>query len=101
MQVLCRRAHHDGRLVDEPIGDEPPRVVTVKADPTPGHADFAAWEDAVRDSVQVARSRHRVQAGNQTLTLWAIDPGLAFQRIDVVRGTPRESYLGPPESQRR
>ncbi|GAA5069182.1 glycosyl hydrolase 115 family protein [Lysobacter panacisoli] len=83
------------------VGDEPPRIVTVKADPTPGHADFAAWEDAVRDSVQVARSRHRVDGGNQTLTLWAIDRGLVFQRIELVRGTPRESYLGTPESQRR
>jgi len=51
--------------------------------------------------VQIAVSRHRARAGNQTLTLWAIDPGIVFQRIEIVRGTARASYLGPPESPRR
>lgn len=90
--------HRGGLRYAVAVGDEPPQVVTVKADPTPAHADFAAWTRAVSDSVQVASSRHRVRAGNQTLTLWAIDPGLVFQRIEVVRGEPRASYLGPPES---
>lgn len=90
--------HRGGMRYAIAIGDEPPQVVTVKADPTPDHADFAAWTRAVSDSVQVASSRHRVRAGNQTLTLWSIDPGLVFQRVELVRGTPRASYLGPPES---
>ncbi|HEY0504782.1 MAG TPA: glycosyl hydrolase 115 family protein [Lysobacter sp.] len=90
--------HRGGLRYAVAIGDEAPQVVTVKADPTPEHADFAAWTRAVSDSVQVATSRHRAQAGNRTLTLWSIDPGLVFQRIEIVRGEPRASYLGPPES---
>lgn len=84
------------------IGDEPPQVVTVHADPSPGSASFAAWERAVSDSVYVAVSRHHVaHGGAQTLKLWSIDPGLVFQRIEITRSTLPPSYLGPPESQRR
>ena len=84
------------------IGDEPPQVVTMKADPSPGSAGFAAWERAVSDSVYVAVSPLRIaHAGAQTLKLWPIDPGLVFQRIEVVRGTMPASYLVPPQSQHR
>ncbi|RPE81221.1 glycosyl hydrolase 115 family protein [Vulcaniibacterium tengchongense] len=83
------------------IDDEAPQMVAMKLDPTPGHADFRAWERAVSDSVHVAVSRHRVRAGARTLKLWRVDPGVAFQRIEVVREPLRPSYLGPPESLRR
>jgi GH35 family endo-1,4-beta-xylanase len=84
------------------IDDAAPLLVTMRLDPTPGHADFRAWERAVSDSVHVATSRHRVgRAGAHTLTLWRVDPGVAFQRIELVRGDARSSYLGPPESVRR
>ncbi|MFC4728448.1 glycosyl hydrolase 115 family protein [Coralloluteibacterium thermophilus] len=83
------------------IGDAPPQVVTMSLDPTPGHRDFRAWERAVSDSVHVATSRHRVEAGPQTLTLWHMDPGVVFQRIEIVRDGLRPTYLGPPESVRR
>ncbi len=83
------------------IGDEEPQVVTMRLDPTPGHADFPAWERAVSDSVYVATSRHQVEAGAQVLKLWMVDPGVVFQRVELVRDELRPSYLGPPESQRR
>ncbi|MFT4249551.1 MAG: glycosyl hydrolase 115 family protein [Pseudomonas sp.] len=83
------------------VGDEPPQVVTMRLDPTPGHADFRAWEQAVADGVYVGTSRHRVRAGAQTIRLWQVDPGVVFQRLELVRGVLRPSYLGPPESVRR
>lgn len=82
------------------IGDEAPQIVTIKLDPTPGHPDFLAWSKAVADSVHVVASRHRARAGAQTLKLWRIDPGVVFQRIEVVRGGTRDSDLGAPESTR-
>ncbi len=94
-------AHHGGLRFAVSIGDEPPQVVTMKLDPTPGHPDFLAWSRAVSDSVYVARSRHRIEGGAQTLTLWMVDPGVVFQRVEVYRDAPRASYLGPPESERR
>ena len=91
----------DGLRFAVSIGDEKPKIVAMKLDPTPGHPDFRAWEKAVSDSVHVAVSRHRVEAGAQTLKLWRVDPGVVFQRIEIVRGAARESYLGSPESVRR
>ncbi len=83
------------------IDDEPPQVQRLALDPTPGHPDFRAWEQAVSDSVHVARSRHRATPGAHTLKLWRVDPGVVFQRIEIVRADAREAYLGAPESPRR
>lgn len=83
------------------IGDEPPQTVTMKLDPTPGHADYLAWQQAVAHNVYVGRTRHTVSAGTQSLKLWRVDPGLVFQRIELWRSAPPPSYLGPPESPRR
>lgn len=93
--------HRGGQRFAVSIGDEMPQVVTMQLDPTPGHDDFRAWERAVSDNAYVATSRHRAEAGAQTLRLWMIDPGVVFQRVEIVRGALRPSYLGPPESVRR
>ncbi|MBD9369726.1 glycosyl hydrolase 115 family protein [Xanthomonas sp. XNM01] len=90
--------HRGGLRYAVSFDDAPPQIVNVRLDPTPGDRDFQAWERAVADSVHVATSQHVVGAGNRTLKLWAVDPGLVFQRIEVVRGEQRASYLGPPES---
>jgi hypothetical protein len=91
--------HRGGLRFAVSLDDQPPQVVTLQADPTPGSAGFAAWERAVSDSVQVAVShQHVARGGAHTLKLWPIDPGLVFQRIEVVRGKLPTSYLGPPES---
>src|SRR5690606_41962931 len=78
-----------------------PQLVNVRLDPPRGDRPFQAWERAVIDSVHVARSRHAATAGANPLNLWVVDPGLVFQRIEVVT-TPRErGTLGPVESRRR
>jgi hypothetical protein len=91
----------DGLRFGVSIGDEAPQIITIKINPTPGHRDFRAWEKAVSDSVYTAISTHTAKAGAQTLKLWRIDPGVVFQRIEIWRGTVKQSYLGPPESMRR
>lgn len=91
----------DGLRFAVSLGDEAPQEVAIRLDPTPGHADFAAWSRAVADSVHVVVSRHPGRAGAQVLKLWRIDPGVVFQRVVVVRGQARDSYLGQPESVRR
>ncbi len=93
--------HRGGLRYALSIGDEAPQLVNVRLDPTPGDRDFLAWEAAVIDNVHVARSRHRVRAGANTVKLWLVDPGLVFQRIELVRQPQPRGALGPRESTRR
>ena len=77
--------------------DDPPQVINV-------HADYshAEWERSVKDSVRVLTSKHVIgQPGYHVLKLWALDPGLVFEKLVVNAGGVRPSYLGPPESFRR
>jgi len=85
------------------IGDEAPQIVRMKLEPAPTGADTPekiAWSKAVSDRVHIAVSRHAAGAGAQTLKLWRIDPGVVFQRVEVVRGQANTGYLGAPESPR-
>ena len=93
--------HRGGLRYALSIDDETPQVVGMRLEPTPGDPDFRAWEAAVIDNVHAATSRHRVRAGANTLKLWLVDPGLVFQRIEVVRRPLPPTTLGPPESKRR
>lgn len=77
------------------IDDQAPQVLNVHAD-----LSLAAWERSVGDGVTVVTSRHTVQPGTHVLKLWALDPGLVFQKIVVDAGGLKPSYLGPPESPR-
>ncbi|WP_028916823.1 glycosyl hydrolase 115 family protein [Pseudoxanthomonas sp. J35] len=93
--------HRGGLRYAVSIGDEAPQLVNVRLDPTPGDRDFRAWEAAVIDNSHAASSRHRVRAGANTLKLWLVDPGLVFQRVEVLRRPWPPTTLGPPESARR
>ena len=93
--------HRGGLRYAVSIGDEAPRLVTMRLDPTPGDPDFRDWERAVIDNVHPAVSRHRVAAGANTLTLWQVDPGVVFQRIEVITRPRARGTLGPVESRRR
>ncbi|MGH8146075.1 MAG: glycosyl hydrolase 115 family protein [Rhodanobacteraceae bacterium] len=93
--------HRGGLRFAVSIDDDAPRIVTIKADPRPGSAGFQAWERAVSDSVYVATTHLYVNhAGAKTLKLWRVDPGVVFQRVELIHGPLRTSYLGPPESTR-
>ncbi|MGJ4728036.1 glycosyl hydrolase 115 family protein [Luteimonas sp. SDU101] len=93
--------HRGGLRHAVSIGDAAPQLVNMRLDPTPGDRDFRAWELAVIDNVHVATSRHRVVAGANTLKLWQVDPGVVFQRIEVVTRPRERGTLGPVESHRR
>ncbi len=74
--------------------DEAPQVVNIHADES-----LAAWERSVADGATVLTSKHVIPGpGYHTLKLWALDPGLVFQKIVIDAGGLKPSYLGPPES---
>jgi hypothetical protein len=77
--------------------EEAPQVINVHANETQ-----AVWERSVKDGVRVLTSKHVLKRpGLHVLKLWAVDPGLVFEKLVVNTGGVRPSYLGPPESFRR
>lgn len=58
----------------------------------------AAWNDWVSNAAITNTTKHAVTPGEHALNLWALEPGLVFQKVVVDLGGVRRSYLGPPES---
>ncbi|MEJ2502700.1 MAG: glycosyl hydrolase 115 family protein [Gemmatimonadota bacterium] len=78
------------------LDDGPIRIVDVLAD-----SSLAAWEEAVSRNIRIGTSRHAVDGpGAHLLRFWAVDAGVALQRIVVETGEVPPSYLGPPEGLR-
>ena len=62
------------------IDDGPVQIVNVN-----GHVTDADWGRAVIENRWLRTARHRLAAGDHVLHLWAVDPGLVFQRFQLVR----------------
>ncbi|KAG9235610.1 hypothetical protein BJ875DRAFT_528789 [Amylocarpus encephaloides] len=83
---------------------EPPQVKQFVSNFTGG--DYpAGWNQAVADAVwglssgNSTTTKHDLTTkGKHTLKIWAIEPGVVFQKIVVNLGGVKPSYLGPPES---
>jgi len=58
-----------------------------------------AWEETVKSGVRIGTSVHKVvKAGRNTLRIYALDSGVAIQKILVNTGGLKPSYLGPEQS---
>ena len=62
------------------IDDGPSQIVNVN-----GHVGEAEWSRAVIENRWVPTTRHQLAAGPHVIHLWAVDPGLVFQRLQLVR----------------
>ncbi|PVH74884.1 glycoside hydrolase family 115 protein [Cadophora sp. DSE1049] len=60
----------------------------------------STWMEGVKYQGYGAVTKMAVTAGAHVLNLWALEPGVVFQKIVVDLGGVRTSYLGPPESAR-
>ncbi|KAH8790419.1 hypothetical protein F5882DRAFT_377458 [Hyaloscypha sp. PMI_1271] len=58
------------------------------------------WKTAVQNAGYSYTTKHAVTAGAYVLNLWAVEPGVVFQKIVVDLGAAKTNYLGPPESMR-
>jgi hypothetical protein len=64
-------------------------------------ADEAPEAGSVADGATVLTTKHTIASpGPQVLKIWALDPGLVFQKLVIDTGGLEPSYLGPPESPR-
>ena len=66
------------------------------------HKNYSSrdWEESVRTNSIVLNTLFKIpEAGNHTLKVWMIDPGVCFERILIQTGAEMpKSYLGAPES---
>ncbi|CZT52422.1 uncharacterized protein RSE6_13758 [Rhynchosporium secalis] len=84
---------------------DPPKIVQFVGNWTGGGSP-PGWLGAVSDSVwgmstsgNTTTTKHNLsKVGKHTLKIWAVEPGVVFQKIIVDFGGVRRSYLGPPES---
>lgn len=90
----------DGLRYAVAIDDEEPQVVNMHEGETAPDWEYPLWwNTSVTDHIKVKRSRHRLDApGPHTLKLWAVDPGVVFQKFVIDAGGLQPSYLGPPQS---
>ncbi|MBN1696573.1 MAG: glycosyl hydrolase 115 family protein [Spirochaetales bacterium] len=78
--------------------DEPVIVDTFRPDQD-GYYTDKEWSRAVLDNVCLEETVHTIRsAGNHTLKIRMVDPGIVLQKIVIDTGGVKESYLGPPES---
>jgi hypothetical protein len=85
--------------------NETPQTIQFVANVTSELNMPTGWNGAVSDGVWGVSSgnstttTHNLQTtGAHTLKIWAVEPGVIFQKIIVDLGGVRASYLGPPES---
>ena len=75
------------------IDDGQPKIVNMHKDTKDD------WGKSVGNNItRVLSELNLEEKGNHTLKIWAIDSGIALQKIIIRKGEIAESYLGPPES---
>ncbi|WP_116106310.1 glycosyl hydrolase 115 family protein [Lewinella sp. IMCC34191] len=82
------------------IDDEAPQIINVHAGETKPDWEYPDWwNTSVTDHIRKQQSQHGMQeAGQHTLRVWMVDPGVVFQKFVIDAGGLKANYLGPPES---
>ncbi|MGR3812407.1 glycosyl hydrolase 115 family protein [Jiulongibacter sp. NS-SX5] len=90
----------DGLHFAVSIDNQEPVVLNMNEGETiPDYTYPKWWNDSVGDHIKIRSSQHTVSSsGKHTLKIWALDPGVVFQKFVIDAGGLKESYLGPPES---
>eukprot|EP01113_Clastostelium_recurvatum_P038708 TRINITY_DN5819_c0_g1_i5.p1 TRINITY_DN5819_c0_g1~~TRINITY_DN5819_c0_g1_i5.p1 ORF type:complete len:1027 (+),score=219.39 TRINITY_DN5819_c0_g1_i5:249-3329(+) len=96
-----------GRPLKYAIGIDnlPPKTVQYVFDQPAGQMPVD-WDNAVSNAAWIGQSSEVISSSSSsslmgqhhTLKLWALEPGVIFQKVWIDMGGVRPSYLGPPES---
>ncbi|QRX63510.1 hypothetical protein JS578_11725 [Dysgonomonadaceae bacterium zrk40] len=84
------------------IDNEKPQIINMNEGETVPDYKYAGWwTKSVGDHIKIKVSSHDVELpGKHVLKIWAIDPGIVFQKFVIDTGGLRPSYLGPVESEK-
>jgi hypothetical protein len=82
------------------VDNEKPQIINMnEGDTIPDYKYADWWTKSVGDHIKIKVSSHNVDApGKHVLRIWAIAPGIVFQRFVIDAGGLKPSYLGPFES---
>jgi hypothetical protein len=82
------------------VDNEKPQIINMHEGETqPDWAYPQWWNQSVTDHIKIKSSKHVIlEDGKHTLKIWAVDPGVVFQKIVIDKGGLKTSYLGPPQS---
>lgn len=82
------------------IDNEAPQIINMnEGEIMPDYKYAAWWTKSVGDHIKIKTSTHKVDApGKHVLKVFAINPGIVFQRFVINTGGLKPSYLGPVES---
>ncbi|BCM94364.1 hypothetical protein IAD21_06271 [Abditibacteriota bacterium] len=87
---------NDGRGVRYAIAinDEKPQIVNLQAGEYSG-----TWSHNILQNSAIGTTTHTVtKSGLQTIKIWMVDPGVVLDKVVLSVGSPRASFLGPPET---
>ncbi len=97
--------HTKGLRYAVSFDNETPHVVNIhSADTIPDWKYPNEWNQKVSNNIKVTSTNHFIQnEGEHTLKIWAVDPGVVFQKIviETYPGGIKQSYLGPPQSYKK
>ena len=87
-----------GQRIAVALDDEPPQIISsekssIIMDP------YTNSRKAVMENLMTITGKLAIEkAGEHTLKLWMVDPGIVIDKIILDFGGIKDSYLGPPES---
>jgi hypothetical protein len=95
VSALPTQRIHAGRHLRYAIAIDAARPAVVNLE------DAGRWEENVLRSAAVGETDCAIAGrGKHTLKIWMMDPGVVLDKITLVPGVLRPSYLGPPETRR-
>jgi hypothetical protein len=82
-------------------GDYGQRIAVALDDGIPQVISYEGGNRSVMDNLMTMHTDlYAETAGQHTLRIWMVDPGIVIDKIILDTGGLKESYLGPPESAR-
>lgn len=84
-----------GLRVAVAIDDEKPQIVAINQDET----NIRAWQTWVSNNTILKSTSHKLSKQDKHIIhVWAVDPGVVFQKMVLDLGGLKPSYLGAPET---
>ncbi|NCI45740.1 glycosyl hydrolase 115 family protein [Sediminibacterium soli] len=77
------------------IDDEIPQVISINKD----DSNERLWNTWVANNIIIKTTRHAMlKPGRHVLKFWRVSPAVVLQKLVIVTGEVKQSYLGPPET---